>query len=76
MFSHAYPVWGCRCCAKAEGGRPHKLWNVYTVDQEFTTSKKEYYRIKAKHDAVKEVIEKGKDQIMEDEIKHNVVNLD
>lgn len=76
MFSHKYPVWGCRCCAKAEGGRPHRLWNVYTVDEDFSRSKKAYYTMKAKFDAVKEIIEKGKDQIMEDELKTNVVKLD
>jgi len=30
MWSKAYPVWGCRCCAgDPAGGRTHKLWNVY-----------------------------------------------
>jgi len=76
MFSHKYPVWGCRCCAKAEGGRAHKLWNVYTVDEQFTVVKKEYYKTKAKSDAVKEIIEQGKDKIMEEEIKENKVVLE
>lgn len=76
MFSHKYPVWGCRCCDKAEGGKLHKLWHVYTVDEDFSRSKKQYYKTKAKYDAVKEIIETGKDQIMEDELKQNAVKLD
>lgn len=76
MFSHKYPVWGCRCCAKPEGGRPHKLWNVYTVDAEMSRTKEIYYKQKARLNAVKEIIEKGKDQIIEDELKTNVVKLE
>jgi hypothetical protein len=41
-----------------------------------TYTKREFYKEKAKFEAVKEIIEKGKDQIIEDELKINVVKLE
>jgi hypothetical protein len=29
MHSASYPVWGCRCCSRADGGTAHNLWSVY-----------------------------------------------
>jgi hypothetical protein len=76
MFSHEYPIWGCRCCSVAEGGRPHKLWSVYTVDAEYSKAKQDYYQLKAKYDAVQEICDRGRDQILAEELEMNAVNLE
>jgi hypothetical protein len=76
MFSHAYPTWGCRCCSVSEGGRPHSLWNVYTVDAEYSKAKKDYYQLKAKYDAVQEICDRGRDQILAEELEVNAVKLE
>jgi len=57
MFSKQYPSWGCRGCAKADGGKAHKLWNVFAVDGDYTRYKKDYYNAKAKYDLVDEFVE-------------------
>lgn len=76
MFSHRYPVWGCRCCRKADqSGRNHKLWNVYAVDSHYELEKKTYYKNKAKHDAVKEIVDQGEEKILEEELVTTVVTL-
>ena len=69
MFSHEYPQWGCRCCDKADGGPLHKLWNVFTVDVDYTRAKGQYYEAKAKFDAVTEIIEQGHEQLLNEEIE-------
>jgi hypothetical protein len=51
------------------------LWNVYTVSANLEKTKTEYYTLKAKYNAVKQIIETGKDQIVKDELEVNVVNL-
>lgn len=57
MFSKEYPSWGCRGCATADGGKAHKLWNVFAVDGDYTRYKKDYYNAKAKYDLVNEFVE-------------------
>jgi len=76
MFSYDYPAWGCRCCAEAENGPALKLWNVFTVDSDIKRSKQEFNKLKAKVNAIKEIIYKGEDQLLEDELVVNVVNLE
>ena len=76
MFSHEYPIWGCRCCSVPEAGKPHRLWNVYTVDAEYSNAKKDYYQLKAKYDAVQEICDRGRDQILAEELEVNAVNLE
>jgi hypothetical protein len=76
MFSHTYPVWGCRCCTAENDGPTHKLWNVYTVDVDLARTKKDYYKLKAKVNAVKEIVEQGKDQVTKEELEVNTVTLE
>jgi hypothetical protein len=52
------------------------LWNVYTVDAEYSKAKRDYYQLKAKHDAVKEICDRGRDQILAEELEVNAVNLE
>jgi hypothetical protein len=75
MFSHDYKDWGCRCCANPDNGPSHMNWNVYTVDTDLAATKKEYYHLKAKHDTVVEIIDAGKDKILDDELKVHKVKL-
>jgi hypothetical protein len=75
MFSKNYPSWGCRCCVVAEGGKPNVNWNVYAVNKDFEAKKTQYYQEKAKFDTIKAIINQGEAQIVEEEAKINVVEL-
>lgn len=75
MFSKEYPSWGCRGCATADGGKAHQLWNVYSVDGDYTKYKTDYYNAKAKYDLVQEFVEQGRDAILQEELVTEKVEL-
>jgi hypothetical protein len=52
------------------------MWNVYTVDSDIKRSKMEFNKLKAKVNAIKEIIYKGEDQVLADELKVNTVELE
>jgi hypothetical protein len=74
MFSHEYPVWGCRCCVSVDDGKAHKLWNVYSVNADLTRVKNDYSNT-TKYDVVMDIVDKGKDAIFEEELEDNKIEL-
>jgi len=75
MFSKEYPTWGCRGCSTGDGGKDHKLWNVFAVDGDYTRYKKDYYNAKAKYDLVTEFVEQGRDAILQEELESEKIEL-